>query len=265
MGNTDLQAYYARDEERDRLGEGVGQIEFLRTVEVLERTLPPAGAVIADIGGGPGRYTDWLVDAGYTVVHRDIVEHHVEQVQARHGERVDSRVADAMALDLDDASVDAVLLLGPLYHLYTDADRVTALREAARVVRPGGPVFGAAISRWAPRMDGMLIAKVHRAYPVIVDMVDEMERTGYMAPVHESSFCGYSHRPDELRAEVVAAGLDVLSLVSVEGVAFLLGDLDERMADADERALLFDTLRVLESVPELLGVGQHLLVTARRR
>jgi hypothetical protein len=48
---------------------------------------------------------------------------------------VDSRVADARGLDLDDGSVDAALLLGPIYHLPPRDARVGALAEAARAVR----------------------------------------------------------------------------------------------------------------------------------
>jgi SAM-dependent methyltransferase len=75
-------------------------------------------------------------------------------------------VGDARELDLADASVDAVLLLGPLYHLRRRPDRVRALAEARRVVRPGGPVFAAAISRWAPRIDGELGERLDTARAV---------------------------------------------------------------------------------------------------
>jgi SAM-dependent methyltransferase len=265
MDDRALQAYYARDEERDRLARGAGRVEFRRTVEILQRTLPSPGAVIADIGGGPGRYTDWLIEAGYRVVHRDLVRHHVDQVRDRYGDGVDSAVGDARALDLADASVDAVLLLGPLYHLTDRDDRVQALREARRVVRAGGAVYAAAISRWAPRLDGMLVQHVHVTYPLMSEYIDEMERTGVMRPFHDASFNGYAHRPDELRAEIVASQLDPESLVSVEGVAFALSDVDGRMDDEHERLLLLQVLRELESVPELLGVSPHLLATARRR
>src|SRR5947207_5842570 len=77
---ADLHAYYARDEEDDRLTRGVGRVEFERTLEVVARTLPPPPATVADIGGGPGRYTDWLLERGYSVVHRDLVASHVERV-----------------------------------------------------------------------------------------------------------------------------------------------------------------------------------------
>jgi SAM-dependent methyltransferase len=265
MADRQLQAYYARDEERDRLALGIGRVEFCRTVEIVRRTLPPPGAVIADVGGGPGRYTDWLVDSGYDVIHRDLVAHHVEQVRHRHDSRVDSAIGDARALDLADDSVDAVLLLGPLYHLENRYDRLEALSEARRVVRPGGMVYAAGISRWAPRLHGMLVQRVHVQYPVMSEMIDHMEQSGVMPPLHDASFNGYAHTPDELREEVLASNLVLESLVGVECVAFALSDVDDRMNDPQERALLLDVLRAVESVPELLGVGPHLLATARKR
>ncbi len=221
--HRELQAYYARDEERDRLASGLGLFEFGRTVEVIGRTLPPPPARIADIGGGPGRYTDWLVYAGYEVAHRDLVEHHVDQVAGRHGGRVDAAVGDARSLDLDDASVDASLLLGPIYHLKEVDDRLAALREAARVVRSGGFVYVAAITRWAARMHGMIIERTHERFPAIAEMIDAMEETGWMKPVHEASFTGYAHTPTQLRDEIERAGLTVTSMVGVEGIAFALG------------------------------------------
>ncbi len=265
MAEADLQAYYARDEERDRLSNGLGRVEFARTIELLQRTLPPPGALVADIGGGPGRYTDWLVGAGYRVIHRDVVAHHVDQVRARHGSGVDAAVADARSLDLDDDSAAAVLLLGPLYHLDEPTERLEALVEARRVVRAGGVVYAAGISRWAPRLHGILVDRVHRRYPVITELVDEIERTGRMPPLYESSFTGYTHTPDELSREVSASGLELQSLVAIEGIAFALSDLDARMDDPEERALLLDVLRVVESIPDLVGLGPHLLATAVKR
>lgn len=263
-----MEAYYARGLEADRLAaDGRGMLEFARTTEIIDRRLPPAPAVIADIGGGPGRYTGWLAGRGYRVEHRDLIPRHVEQVRASldGSPLVRAEVGDALDLDLADGSVDAVLLLGPIYHLRRRADRLRALREARRIVRPGGPVFVAAISRWAPRLDGVLRARLYETYPAVADDILSVERVGGMLPLRPGAFSGYCHRPGQLRAEVRAAGLHVSDLVNVEGSAFMLSDLAERLADPVDREIVLETLRVTERVPELLGVGPHLLVTAVRR
>lgn len=265
---ANLEAHYARGLEADRLAaDGPGMLEFARTTEIIDRRLPPAPAVVADIGGGPGRYTVWLAGRGYRVEHRDLIPRHVEQVRAslNGSPMVRAEVGDALDLDLADGSVDAVLLLGPIYHLRRRADRLRALREARRIVRPGGPVFVAAISRWALRLNGVLRQRLYEVHPAIADSAGTVERVGWTSPVHPGAFSGNCHRPGQLRAEVRAAGLHVSDLVNVEGSAFMLSDLAERLADPVDREIVLETLRVTERVPELLGVGPHLLVTAVRR
>jgi SAM-dependent methyltransferase len=262
-----MHEHYQRGEEADRLvTASAGQLEFERTQEILRRRLPATPATVADIGGGPGRYARWLAGLGYHVVHRDVVPLHVEQLRAAPARRssIDSAVGDARSLDLDDASVDAVLLLGPLYHLCRRADRVQALREARRVVRPGGPVFGAAISRWAARYDAVLRLRLYEEMPQTLQVVGAVERTGVLPPLRPGSFTAYTHRPGQLRAEFTAAGLAVADLVSVECGAFLLSDLQERMAEPDERKVIMDSARAVERVPELIGLGTHLLATGLR-
>lgn len=261
----ELHGHYARGEERGRLETPFGEVEFLRTCEILERALPQPPAVVADVGGGPGRYAFWLAEKGYTVRHRDLVELHVKQFSgdaAARGLAVDTAIADARTLDLPDASVDAVLLLGPIYHLPTKEDRVSALAEAARVVGPGGPVFAAAISRWAPRLHGEVAERLGDKYPSMREVVEVAERTGRLMPLFEGSFSGYCHRPDELRDEVLAAGLELVDLAGVEGMAFAVPD--ERLADPAQRAIVLDAARAIERIPELLGLSPHLIATARR-
>jgi len=148
---AELHEHYARGEERGRLAEGHGRLEFARTTEIILRRLPAAPALVADIGGGPGRYALWLAGLGYRVEHRDLVPLHVRQLRedADGIAGLRTAVSDARDLDLADASVDAVLLLGPLYHLRRRAERVRALGEARRVVQPAGPVSWSA---WKGRL-----------------------------------------------------------------------------------------------------------------
>jgi SAM-dependent methyltransferase len=261
-----MRVYYERGEEQGRLDEPQGQLEFERTKEIVLRHLPPAPAVVADVGGGPGRYSLWLAGLGYQVVHRDLMPLHVKQLLTAAGgdPRIQSAVADARQLDLAGASADAVLLLGPLYHLDRRRDRVQALTEAHRVVRPGGPVIAAAISRWAVRMDGILRTRLYETLPNAEAGLPSIERTGLLPPLYDGSFCAYLHRPGQLRAELSASGLTSIEVVSVEGPAFLLGDLGERLADPESRRVVLETARALERVPELAGIGTHLMATGRR-
>src|SRR5215472_1392012 len=181
-----IEAHYARGLEADRLQvDGPGMLEFARTTEIIDRRLPPVPAVVADIGGGPGRYTIWLADRGYQVEHRDRMPLHIEQVlaSADRNPLVQASVGDALDLDLADACFDAVLLLGPVYHLRRRADRIRALQEARRIVRPGGPVFVAAISRWAPRLDGVLRQRLYQEFPGFSAIVTHQERTGRLPPL----------------------------------------------------------------------------------
>lgn len=258
-----LLEYYNAGGEQGRLADARGTLEFERTKLLIGRRLPAASADVADIGGGPGAYALWLTDLSYRVVHRDLVPLHVDQLR-RVAPEIDSAVADARELDLGDESVDAVLLLGPLYHLEHRADRVRALAEAARVLRPGGVLFASAISRWAARLDGVLRGQLYKVAPFILDELGPMERTGWMRPVAPGGFFGYAHRPEQLRREVRAAGFADVNVVAVEGPGFTLHDLDERMSDPIDRAVVMESALAVESVPELIGLGPHLLASASR-
>jgi SAM-dependent methyltransferase len=192
---------------------------------------------------------------------------HVEQATAEalaSGLVIDAAVGDARHLDLPDASADAVLLLGPLYHLVDRSDRAQCLAEACRVLRPGGILFAAAISRWAARLQAEVVHALDREVDGMRALVSVVEATGVMPPLSEGSFSAYCHRPDELRDEVESAGLECVDLVSVEGIAFALADLDERLASGTDRDVVLDAARALERVPELLGLSPHLIATARR-
>jgi hypothetical protein len=130
-----------------------------------------------------------------------------------------------------------------------------------------GKIGGArrVVSANISRVEDTSLSLAHEHYPAASELVQGMERSGQMPPLHPGSFCGYTHRPGQLREEIEAAGLDVIDLVSVEGLAFALADLEERLADPAGRQLVLGTAEAIERVPELLGLGPHLLATARRQ
>jgi hypothetical protein len=110
----------------------------------------------------------------------------------------------------------------------------------------------------------MLRERLYLTYPAALDLIDEIDRTGMLPPLHEGAFTAFCHRPGELREEIGEAGLEVMDLVSVEGPAFILGDLDARMADPVDRSIALEVARAIERVPELVGFGPHLIATGIR-
>jgi ubiquinone/menaquinone biosynthesis C-methylase UbiE len=268
--DDDIAAYYGLGLERDRLAGGTGALEFARTQALLERYLPPPPSDIIDVGGGPGRYAIWLAERGHRVHLVDAVPLHIEQAHAaakNHpgGTLAGADVGDARALRFPDESADAVLLLGPLYHLTDRAERVRALAEARRVCRRGGVVIGAAISRFASMLDGLRGGYlVDSEFAAIAegDLRDGRHRNPTGDPRYFTT--AYFHRPEEIAAECTAAGLTPEATLAVEGPAWLLPDLDAWLADNSRRAVLLAALERLEAEPALLGVSAHLLTVARR-
>ena len=143
-------------DENTRLRQGLGRLELARVQEIIRRHLPPAAHVL-DVGGATGVHAEWLLDDGHTVHLVDLLPGHVARADARLGGHAQftASVGDARALPQPDASVDAVLLLGPLYHLTDRADRLATWREALRVVVPGGVVVAMTINRFASLFDGL--------------------------------------------------------------------------------------------------------------
>ncbi len=138
--DADIHRYYAQGKEHNRLTRGDNRLEHFRTQELLKRYLPKPPAIIYDIGGGAGVYAIWLATQGYQVHLLDAMPLHIEQaLEAAKQSNVilqDAVVGDARQLPYPEASADAILLLGPLYHLTEYSDRVKALQETARVLKP---------------------------------------------------------------------------------------------------------------------------------
>jgi len=266
----EVAAYYAQGIERDRLTAGQGALELARTQALLDRYLPAPPAVVADIGGGPGRYAVWLAQRGYCVHLVDPVPLHVEQARAAASDLpgaalASAEVGDARAVRLSDASVDAVLLMGPLYHLPERSDRLRALAEARRVCRRGGLVIAAAISRFASTLDGLRAGYLEDpAFAAVAagDRKDGRHRNPTGDPAYFTT--AYFHRPEDLASECAAAGLSHEATLAVEGPAWLLPDLDPRLADERRRAVLLAAIALIETEPTLRGVSAHLLAVSRR-
>jgi len=265
-----IAAHYSSGYEADRLHQGAGQLDRERSRELLGRFLPPAPAAILDIGGGPGGHACWLAARGYMVHLIDITPLHVEMARHASTRQPDSpltsaELGDARALSWDAETVDAVVLFGPLYHLTDRADRVQALREARRVLRPGGILLAVAISRFASALDGLCrgyLRDPQFAEIVHRDLTDGQHRNPSGRP--EYFMDTFFHHPNELRTEVVEAGFSAATVYGVEGPGWLLPDFDTWWDNRDHRDRLLQLAHVLEAEPSILGVSAHLMVVASR-
>lgn len=262
----DVVRFYSSDVEVDRLEHGIGAVEFERTKELIARFLP-LGSAVADVGGAAGHYAEWLVEEEHRVELVDPVPRHLELARGRAGEppRFGVHLADARALPFEDEAFDAVLLLGPLYHLGELHDRAQAVREAARVCRPGGVVLAAAISRSAFLLDCVRLGSILDDR-VFANVRDEL-RTGRRVPEDRRTAAfpdAYFHLPHELECELTADGLIVQGIYGIEGPGALFPDLDELWRDPDARERVLEVARVTESDPHLIVVSSHLLGVATK-
>jgi ubiquinone/menaquinone biosynthesis C-methylase UbiE len=256
-------AYYAAGLEAGRLSVGHGPLEAERTRELLLRHLPPAPGILLDVGGGPGAYACWLAGRRYTVHLVDSAPLHVEQARLASAHQPDhplasARLGDARGLEMPEASVDAVLLMGPLYHLTDRSDRVRALREAWRVLRQGGLVFAVGISRFASLITAL--AEGVLGDPTAAAIVADDLRTGqHRNPTsrHEWFTTAYFHRPQDLAVEVQEPGFKIVETLGVEGPGWALADVAARWADPAAREHLLAAARAVEGEPTLLGVRPH--------
>ena len=170
-----LTEYYSNYNEDGRLRSKHGMVEYLTTMRYVEKYLRP-GMRILEIGAGTGRYSHALAQKGYRVNAVELVEHNIAQFRkyTQPGEQVTIRQGDARDLSMIESDAyDITLLLGPMYHLFTEEDQKRALSEAIRVTKPGGVIYAAYCGNEATMIQycfgrGMLREKKYQ------DLVDPM-------------------------------------------------------------------------------------------
>jgi len=267
---SEMMKHYADADESSRLRHGWFQLEQARTQELILRHLPPPPATVVDAGGGAGAYACWLAARGYQVHLIDPVPKHVEQARAAsarqsHSPLASAEVGDARHLPFADGSADVVLLLGPLYHLVEREDRLACLREAHRVLRPGGMAWGAGISHFASLLDSL----AHGFFddpmfaPILArDLEDGQHRNPTDNPIYFTD--AYFHRPGELSCDFLGAGFQVVEIVAIEGPGWLARDFDRLWSDPAQRERVLAAVRKVEREPSILGASSHIMAIGRK-
>jgi ubiquinone/menaquinone biosynthesis C-methylase UbiE len=259
--------HYGDVDESSRVRTSWFQLEQARTQELILRHLPPPPTTVIDAGGGAGAYACWLAAHGYQVHLIDPVPRHVEQARAASSQAQPSTCLGGGGRRAQAASrrrhPDAVLPLGPLYHLVETEDRLACLREAHRVLRPGGLVWGAAISHFASLFDSLSSGFFDDSAfaPILArDLEEGQHRNTTGNPLYFTD--AFFHRPEELAHEFVSAGFQVLDLVAIEGPGWLARDFNRLWNDPQQRERVLVAVTKVEHEPSV--ASSHIMAIARK-
>jgi len=272
--DRDVRRYYAKFSERewarlDNLADG--RVEFAVTCDALARRVP-RGARILDLGGGPGRYTIWLAERGHHVTLADLSSELLTIARTRIREaKVDNQVEAILELDardlsaFDTASFDAVVCLGPFYHLPDPAERVQAGTELSRVLRPGGVAFVALMPRLAHLRRTLAMAD-ERRHLLQSGFVDQLLDEGaFFNDVPGRFTHGYGAQPEEIGPFFESVGLQLLELLSAESITVGLQEaLPDLFAEPAMADLVLAFALKYAAEPSILGLANHLLYVGRR-
>lgn len=250
-----VQEIYRRCDENSRLNRSkAARVEFLTTVRYMERYLKP-GAKILDIGAGAGEYSLYFSRKGYAVSALELTDSNIEAFRKKltPEDRVDLQQGNALDLSrYEEASFDIVLLLGPLYHLHSEDDRLRCIAEAKRVCKPGGKLFFAFIS------NDMVILTMFNEHPDYFINGDYHKET-----FRCDDFPFVFHTVNACRELLRQGGVTVLHEVASDGISELLKVKINAMDEESYAQYLRYHFYACEK-PEHLGASNHLLFVAEK-
>ena len=256
-----LKHYYESHDEHARLGSQHGSVEFLTTVHYIEQYLKP-GMRVLEIGAGTGRYSHYFAQNGYDVSAVELMECNIEvfKQNAVKGETVSISQGDAVDLSrIASDSYDVTLLLGPMYHLYTDEDKQAALSEAVRVTRPGGTVF-VAYCNSDMTVYQFCFARGGIHDPQYKDLIDY--ETFALSSTPAEIFALY--RKEDVDALIAPLPVRRLHYVGADMLTHYIGQEVDDM-DADTFALYMKYHLSICERPDMVGATNHILDVLRKK
>jgi len=266
-----VEQYYNEYREEERLTSTArGQLEFERSKQIILRFLAKPPGSVVDVGGGIGPYCFWLAEHGYQTHLIEPSSRLVNLCLSRTRDGggpgpLSAKAGDARQLWCPDGFADAVLLMGPLYHLTESADRRQAIRETLRILRPGGLVFAATIARGASLIDVLwydLFGSPFARQMVAADLATGQHRNTTEELLYFTD--AFFHRADEILNEMEVGGFEILAQVPVEGLGAVTPNLETIWTDPIRRETLLNLLEAAEAVPEIKGATTHLMSVGRK-
>ena len=263
---SDIAAFYDGSVESEHSRLERHQLEYDLTWRYLTRYLPLCGSIL-EIGAATGRYTLALCRLGYSITAVDLSAALLDECRRRLvAERLDRRarlvVADARDFHaVTDTGFDAVLLMGPLYHLVVEEDRKEALRQATARLRNGGLLFSAFLSRLG------ILGDVMKRMPEWIERREEVRslvgRGRRPDDQPRGGFRGYFARVSEIRPLHEALGIRTLVLAGV-APAISADDESYNRLGAPQRESWLDLLFEVSSDETTVGASRHLLYVGRK-
>jgi S-adenosylmethionine-dependent methyltransferase len=263
---SDISAYYNSDPGREHFRLERHQLEYELTWRYLDQYLPAHGSIL-EIGAGTGRYTLELAKRGYALTAVDFSESLLEECRksvAAKGLESQVQFVSADARDLRDVTsrgFDAVLLMGPLYHLVEEADRKRALKEVFDRLREGGILFSSFISRFG------IMGDLVRDFPNWIE--DEREVRSLLERGHRpddyprGGFRGYFVRVSEIASLHEAIGFETLTVAGVEP-AISADDESYNRLEGPQRQRWLDLFYEISTEETIIGASRHLLYIGRK-
>lgn len=256
--NSDPEKEHARLEER--------QLEWELTWRYLDSYLPTRGTIL-EIGAATGRYTLELARRGYTITAVDLSGGLIEKCRKRLdaeglAKNVRLVVADARNLsEVTERGFEAVLLMGPLYHLIEKADRETALKEVFDRLERGGVIFSAFLSRSGTLSD--LIKNVPAWIEDQTEARSFIEQGKRPDAYPRGGFRGYFAKAAEIAPLHEALGFETLVVAGVEPV-IAADDESYNKLQGKQRELWLDLLYEMSTEPSIIGASRHLLYIGKK-
>ncbi|MEE0265705.1 MAG: class I SAM-dependent methyltransferase [Acutalibacteraceae bacterium] len=245
----------------------------------MER-LPKPPAVIYDIGGAYGEYSWWLASLGYEVHLFDLFPKNIEMSKELGKEYPDCKLAsaevcDALSVPRESKSADAVLLMGPLYHITEYSERISAIKESRRLLKDGGLLFTATLTPYSVLLHNITLYNPFGDDPdktledsAFTKMVEREVKDGNHVNPDNTIYSGigsaHFHTAKELRAELSAGGFSESKVHGVMGGAWLAKDIEKLWANEASRNALMNTVRMLDNCEEIIGLSGHLLTVSEK-
>jgi ubiquinone/menaquinone biosynthesis C-methylase UbiE len=255
-------------QEYRRLAETVlGETEFSLIKELLSEYIA-IGSTIVDIGAGPGRYAEFLLARNCIVGAVDLSQGSLDMFEKRiNGNFINhilfSKKSCATELEWIESSIaDAVLLMGPMYHLTSEKDRIKAIDHAFRILKPGGIIFAVFMSPY-PKLNPLMESNIEMLFDQ--SYINSIQNNG----VTKVLFQGYEINqfrcwPIDAKIIMEKQGFITERMLNIEGIGDFLSKFKENQFNNNEKKLLLKTIRSTCENPNLLGITSQYLYLGKK-